>query len=872
MPEKHPKCGSQVKAFVQQQDRTIKFGRQEYQDFISKLFDLLTDKAGYLQRQEARSRKNEPTFVYRLKIDKILWRAGDGETVPHDAVKFRSYKSQNQQPNRFFRDLYLTDFAKLKPIRGQDHTGQLRSEDREQREKNFRSGELSVLFCSPTMELGVDISELNVVHMRNAPPNAANYTQRSGRAGRSGQAALVFTYCSSYSPHDRHFFRFKEQMVAGSVEAPRIDLRNRDLIRSHLHALFLTEIGMPDLHDSILDLIDENDAVLPMKIIIKSRLSLDKAQVNKVTKAFERALRDILPTLANESWFDEEWPSKELAHLERQVDQAMARWRNLYRQARSSLSKATATIDSGRFSKGSKEYDEAERLQRQSTRQLALLKNTREPGRSTELSEFYVFRYLAAEGFLPGYNFTRLPVRVFVEKGDTGEYISRPRFIALREFGPRNIIYHNGSKYEINQVLLPDLESNIVAARASRSSGYWLQGNQATMSCCPLTGVDLTENSERADFPNLLELPESKTRPREYINCEEEERRREGFAIETYFCVPDGDMGKVGRGSVFSGGEKLLNLSFIPAAQLIQVNRKPRKANEDGFLLGMTSGFWRTAEQLEKGNLTEQVRSIMLYTTNTADALYIEPIKSLALNPAGVRSLQYAIKHAIQNVFQIEPAELAVVSMGHQEHPNIFLYEASEGSLGVLSQFVSDVHVFHQVINEAIRLCRYDDADYLEKASYDDLLSYYNQPYHLELDRFLIRDALEKLRLSELQTVALRFSSYEEQYRVLFGALDPSSSTERRFLTRLYERGLRMPDAAQKSVPGIYCRPDFFYEPDVWIFCDGSPHDQPVVQERDESQRAAIKTRGHEVIVFHYRDNLDEMLDRYPDVFRPVKT
>ena len=71
-------------------------------------------------------------------------------------------------------------------------------------------------------------------------------------------------------------------------------------------------------------------------------------------------------------------------------------------------------------------------------------------GRSTELSEFYPYRYLASEGFLPGYNFTRLPMRVFFPTSDSsGEFISRPRSIALREFGPQNIIYYNGRKYRV---------------------------------------------------------------------------------------------------------------------------------------------------------------------------------------------------------------------------------------------------------------------------------------------------------------------------------------------------------------------------------------------------------------------------------------
>ena len=95
------------------------------------------------------------------------------------------------------------------------------------------------------MELGIDISDLSIVHMRNVPPSPANYAQRSGRAGRSGQAALVLVYCSNFSAHDRHYFKHATQMVAGSVTAPRMDLVNEELLLSHLNAVSYTHLTLP---------------------------------------------------------------------------------------------------------------------------------------------------------------------------------------------------------------------------------------------------------------------------------------------------------------------------------------------------------------------------------------------------------------------------------------------------------------------------------------------------------------------------------------------------------------------------------------------------------------------------------------------------
>ncbi len=87
----------------------------------------------------------------------------------------------------------------------------------------------------------------------------------------------------------------------------------------------------------------------------------------------------------------------------------------------------------------------------------------------------------------------------------------------------------------------------------------------------------------------------------------------------------------------------------------------------------------------------------------------------------------------------------------------------------------------------------------------------------------------------------------------------------------LYENGLRLPDEAQKRVDGIYCQPDFYYHPRFWVFCDGTPHDEPAVQADDKAKRDEIIAKGDEVWVYHYRENLAERVASRPDVFRKAK-
>jgi Lhr-like helicase len=698
-------------------------------------------------------------------------------------------EASNSKENVFFRSFYQNLAATLRspvhPLFGfeaREHTAQVEGEKRAVREKRFRFGEkergeltadekhlreigeanrfLPVLFCSPTMELGVDISALNAVYLRNVPPTPANYAQRSGRAGRSGQAALVLTYSSSQSPHDQYFFRNPKAMVHGEVRPPLLDLANRDLVESHLSAVWLACTEQP-LESSIAELLVLSEGARPIRKEVSEPMTLPRVgteALRRIQRVLDMLQEDLTPELA--PWYSgrDVFAAEVVKSAPRRFHQAFDRWRDLFLSAEQQRDAARRTMDD--YSAPQHEKRAAQIRHAQAIDQINLLQK----GTSSHSSDFYTYRYLATEGFLPGYNFPRLPLMAYIPATSDGRgkqtYLQRPRFLALSEFGPRSLVYHEGRAYRVVRAMLAlnqqgggsaDVRLPTKTVRICRicGGGHW----NDEVSMCHACGAAL---SEAEIVKHTYRIENVATQPTERITANDEERQRQGFELQTTFEWAVRDHVLDVRGGVVTDSEgEIVRLAYGPGATITRINkglRRRKNRTQLGFKMDPVSGFWaKNDDEEEAADPTVSPRQWIVPTVqDRKNALLVQPSGS-ELAQEAIATVQHALLRGIEAVFQLEEGEVLAEPMPTRDERTGFLfYEATEGGAGVLTRLAVEADLLAEVARQALAIMHFEVAESLPvtastlvdvagttcvAACYRCVMSYYNQPDHELLDR-----------------------------------------------------------------------------------------------------------------------------------------
>ena len=555
------------------------------------------------------------------------------------------------------------------------------------------------------------------------------------------------------------------------------------------------------------------------------------------------------------------------------------------------INNAAATEKERREAKA--RYDEAY------TQQNLLLRCSR----ATINSDFYTYRYLAAEGFLPGYNFPRLPLMAFIpgrrRQVARDSFLSRPRFLGLTEFGPQSIIYHEGSTYRVRRAILTIREETRVsasakvpveAARICPACGYGHFGDQREFERC--VSCDANLDGGRTIL-NLYRIEQVSTRRANRITSDEEERQRQGYEmISTLRFSEESGRARVEGISVEENGEVLLELRYSPAATLWRINLGWRRRQEKsvyGFSLDTNTGEWTRDPQAPTDAEDDRVggggtvQRITPFVRDTRNVLILRP--TIKLSDRAMVTLQYALKRGIEREFQLEEAELAAEPLPDRyQRATILFYEAAEGGAGVLTRIGSDPVAVSRIARRALEVCHYtsksgdwkgqadlaNGEDGCEAGCYRCLLGYYNQPDHALIDRQdpEVLDLLCRLIRGTRRRLSISASGGDSPTEL---SAFSGSTLEDAWLQFISVGGYRRPDRVQPYLQEFGTRPDFAYsDHQALVFIDGPHHDGKLKRRADAEVTRRLEDAGYTVVRFGTdRTSWGDVLRDYAWVFGP---
>lgn len=175
-----------------------------------------------------------PIFPYPFHLN------DDNRRVSNEVVENWLIENTNSiKAKGVWNDLVEKIFTHNKFFIAGEHSGQQEKVRLSILEDKFEKGELNILSCSTTMEMGVDIGGISAVVMSNVPPMPANYLQRAGRAGRRKESkSLAITICSP-NPVGLRTMVNPKWALEHEILPPRIAFDSKPIIERQVNSFVL---------------------------------------------------------------------------------------------------------------------------------------------------------------------------------------------------------------------------------------------------------------------------------------------------------------------------------------------------------------------------------------------------------------------------------------------------------------------------------------------------------------------------------------------------------------------------------------------------------------------------------------------------------
>lgn len=865
--------------------------------FLEGLFGVLRDQ-GILKPVRLKGSRGNPlprvSGVYQVDADRLRLRQNHGVWRCRQCRRRTTRRTPQQKcpawrcdgelefvredPDNY--DLQVLDqgYSMLRP---EEHTAMVPHQERERLENLFKgdSDAINTFVCTPTLELGVDIGQLDAVLMRNVPPLPANYWQRAGRAGRRHRMAVDITYCRPVS-HDRAYFVDPLKLLAGRVDPPAFNLRNDLMVAKHVHATVVTRLHQYT-RDASRSEADRRSVEETLKTYLPDRLSAYLFEDGLVRdRPFDLApLETLVDRNADdlvayvERAFRQGWPETDAevtrpealrGHVHgmvRGLDEVIARLGRRLRWAMEQIKRLNAV----RERQGDLEPEDDALFKRCDALVKRLKGTARRVRREAEgYDDVNTFGVLAAEGFLPGYGLevgsvlgtAEIP---FWRTGAMEFVLPRPPSVALREYVPGNLIYANGNRFVARR-----FHRDIDEQRAEMPTFEISTERQAVKP----TNLGVPPSALGAAVLQTIAVCDVDLVHQSHISDEEELRFQMSVAVHGL----ERDQHNGGR--AYRWGEQSLQHRLGVRLRLVNVGSSNAIARFTRFGYPICTVCGQSVSPLSSDRQREHfetshrercgrpVTPIGFYADVVADALSLPA----CADQKTAYSVLEALRFAATRVLDMHMEDLQILVIGHVDRDDVdaLLWDPMPGGSGLIDQICERFEEVAAAAREIVEDC----PSVCDTSCVDCLQTFRNGYYHKHLDRKAAQERLSTWgsRLSVSHEIPAKQPSKEPGE-----GTHPVNEAERRLrhllLAAGFEEGIRgrqirLDRAIGTTTPDVvYRAPHHAEDEGVCIYLDGLSghlHGNPATAEQDQRVRTWLRNNGYEVIEIAASDLHDE--------------
>lgn len=485
-----------------------------------------------------------------------------------------TYSQEEPLEMDYYRNVYDRRYSSR--VYSHEHTGMLDRRVREAVEADFKKrknlNSINTLVATSTLEMGIDIGDLNMAINTAVPPQPMNFLQRVGRAGRKSGTALIVDFAKNEA-HDLYYFKQPIDMMNGLVHTPGCYLTAKDMLARHFFAFCIDTWTSLDpignrIPPKIINLKLNQDFTLQPEFFMNRISMFIKSDLDKLEDRFASQYDDKVKTTALEQLYKEHRLSSYEESMLLPFRKLRTRFLNMSKQC----------IDTYKNIKQSRLADNDPELAEMKIQLGMLHRQVR------AMCDKSMLEFMTDEGLLPNYAFPETGVKLNVSvlgrspKGEEHQTVSKPdefEFVrpasqAIKELAPGNFFYAKKYRLPVDGINTYDWtdKDTLLLKRFCSRCDYIEDETSIHSTRCPKCGdPSFGASSNVAQFVKLNAVKSNVWRDKAVTEDVKDDRDKNNYRVSTHFIFDK-------TASIVSYGMKEIpfGIEFVKGVTLTELN------------------------------------------------------------------------------------------------------------------------------------------------------------------------------------------------------------------------------------------------------------------------------------------------------------